>query len=341
MIGSIIILLLNQKGILEIPGLGTFKSEYSASNIQFATRTITPFTYQIEFSAKPTMGQTSDLQNYLVSEIGTSSEQALNYIETFVSEVNRALQTDRKYEIKDFGWLLLNIEGSTHFQMYQDFPYNLEAYGLKNLKAETVYSRAKVNPEREAPVIPLHPFDDEIPQAFEREVENKPVFKWASVAAVFIATIVSIGSVYLLSQQNFSSDSSMVVSKPMTQEATLVPVGKSAEETTINEPIAVTTSEALPEKKPTEVVINKAPETIKQSNTTFFVVAGSFQNESKSDKLHKTLLKKGFESDVLTKGDNGFIRVSIGKFTNKAEAISFLSTSQKDFDENLWVLTNP
>ena len=340
MIGSIIKLLLNQKGILEIPGLGTFKSEYAASNIQFATRTITPFTFQIEFSAKPTSGQDLELQNYLISEIGATSQQAENYIENFVSEVNRSLQNDRKFEIKDFGWLLLNIEGSIHFQMYQDFPYNLEAYGLKNLKAETVYSKAKVKPDREAPIIPLHPFDDEIPQSFERKTENKPAFKWASVAAVFIATIISLGSVYLLSQQNFSSDSSIVASKPLTQEATLVPVGKAAEETTVNKPVITTASVALPEKRVKEPRSTKVAADIKPISETFFVVAGSFQNEAKSDKLNKTLLKKGFQSEILSKNNTGFIRVSIGKFTNKIEAISYLSASQKDFDENLWILTN-
>jgi len=338
MIGSILKLLLNQKGTLEIPGLGTFKSEYAASNIQFATRTIAPFTFHIEFSAKPISGQALDIQQYLISEIGTTAQQAEKYIENFVSEVKRALQTDRKFEIKGFGWLLLNIEGSIHFQMYQDFPYNLEAYGLKNIKAETAYSKTKINPEREAPVIPLHPFDEEIQQVFERETESKPVFKWASVAAVFIATIVSIGSVYLLSQQNFTSDSTNGSSAPITQEATLVPVGKSVSESVSKEPAAVETviiaKNTMPQ--PTKSVTN---EVVVPESKVFFVVAGSFHDETKSGKLNSSLIRKGFKSDLLAKNENGFIRVSIGKFSNKSEAISFLSSSQKDFDEHLWVLS--
>ena len=339
MIGKIIKILLNQKRIVEIPGLGTFKSEYVASNIQFATRTITPFTFHIAFNGKLISGNAVELQQYLISEIGTSAQQAEKAIENFVTEAKRALQTDRKFEIKGFGWLLLNIEGSIHFQVYQDFPYNLEAYGLRNLKAETAYSKTKVNQEREAPVIPLHPFDEEIPQVYERQSENKPVFKWASVAAVFIATIVSIGSVYMLSQQNFSSDSANISSPPFTQEATLVPVGKLVEKSVSKKPLAVVKQTAISNNTTPEPIKSKANEEVISKSKIFFVVAGSFKDETKSSKLNKSLIKKGFVSDLLTKNENGFIRVSIGKFSKKTEAISFLTTSQKDFDENLWVVS--
>jgi nucleoid DNA-binding protein len=128
MIGSILRELINENSSVEIPGLGTFNTEYASASIQFATRGIAPSSLRIEFSQKPVSGKSNPLKSYLISNIGLNNEKADSILESFCQSVSKTLQTDKKAEIKGFGWLVVDIEGGVHFQMYPDFPYRLDSF---------------------------------------------------------------------------------------------------------------------------------------------------------------------------------------------------------------------
>jgi cell division septation protein DedD len=222
---------------------------------------------------------------------------------------------------------------------------------LSILSASSIYSKRKVELEREAPVIPLHPFDEEIREAKELPTQNgRNRFKWVSSAAIFVATIVSIGSVYFLSDQiNNKPENELIVR----QEAAIVPVhknelntqsitpSKASEIPAKNETIQneITTHSGLDTNPEKGIEIMPAAELISSSKSKYYVVAGSFLVNSKSKSLKQNLKSRGYKSDVLPKNENGMHRVVIGTFSDKVEAINLIKQHQDKFDEHLWVLT--
>ena len=340
MIGSILRELINENSSVEIPGLGTFHTEYASASIQFATRGIAPSSLRIEFSQKPVSGKSNPLKSYLISNIGLNHEKADSILESFCQSVSKTLQTDKKAEIKGFGWLVVDIEGGVHFQMYPDFPYRLDSFGLKQISAETAHFKSKTTPDRETPVIPLHPFDDEFPEVSELNGERKYNFKWAFVAAIFLATLVSFGSVYFLALNSEPSEILANQEKPVRQEATMVPVNK---DITQKEVLGENKSEALDiTEKKSEVATKpsavSAPAAVSVIEENYYVIAGSFQMSEKSIQLNLSLKSDGFQSEILSKNENGFIRVSAAKFKSKPEAIAFIESKKENLKENLWVL---
>jgi nucleoid DNA-binding protein/cell division protein FtsN len=336
MIGSILRELINENSSVEIPGLGTFNTEYASASIQFATRGIAPSSLRIEFSQKPVSGKSNPLKSYLISNIGLTHEKADSILESFCQSVSNALQSDKKAEIKGFGWLVVDIEGGVHFQMYPDFPYRLDSFGLKQIPAETAHFKSKTTPDRETPVIPLHPFDDEFPEVSELNGERKYNFKWAFVAAIFLATLVSFGSVYFLALNSEPSEILANQEKPVRQEAAMVPVNKDNEVLVEkkSEPLDIS-EKKLETENPVDV---SAPAVKSVIEENYYVIAGSFQMSEKSIKLNLSLKSDGFQSEILNKNENGFIRVSAAKFKSKPEAIAFIESKKENLKENLWVL---
>jgi len=339
MIGSILKLLLNRHSSLEVPGLGTFIAEYVAANLQFANKTIRHSDLQISFIPKSSSNQAGPLKSYLIDVIGLSKPKAEKIILEFNNEVKNGLEKNKKFEIKGLGWLTKDIENGINFEMYPDFTYNFDSYGLKVLQAETLYSKTKIDPTRETPVIPLHPFDEDLIATKELPGERKSGFKWASVAAVFIATVVSIGSVYLLSTQSTNSTVSLDAKVSTRQEATLVPVSRNEGEIVLKPE----TPKIKPELKAAanSFIENKAESISPKatlSSAHFLVVVGSFKDENRSLELGKNLKQKGFQSEVLERNPENFIRVSAGSFSTKPDALTFIGQIQADFTENLWIL---
>ena len=336
MIGSILRELINENSSVEIPGLGTFNTEYASASIQFATRGIAPSSLRIEFSQKPVSGKSNPLKSYLISNIGLTHEKADSILESFCQSVSKTLHTDKKAEIKGFGWLVVDIEGGVHFQMYPDFPYRLDSFGLKQIPAETAHFKSKSTPDRETPVIPLHPFDDEFPEVSELNGERKYNFKWAFVAAIFLATLVSFGSVYLLALNSEPSEILANQEKPVRQEAAMVPVNKDNEVLVEkkSEPLDIS-EKKLETENPVDV---SAPAVKSVIEENYYVIAGSFQMSEKSIQLNLSLKSDGFQSEILSKNENGFIRVSVAKFKSKPDAIAFIESKKENLKENLWVL---
>ena len=340
MIGRILNLILNKYGTIEIEGLGTFKSEYQPANLQFASRTIRPMGSRVEFNSKPGSGNGNILNDYLVVEMGLSADLAEKYVSNFILEAKQGLQTERNFNITGFGILEKDIEDGIHFKMHSDHLYSLDSYGLTTLPAETVYSKEKIEPKRETPVIPLRPFDEEISEVSELGAPNKREFKLSSVAAIFLATIVSLASVYFLSTQINSGNILSVKPEAVRQEATLVPVSENINPKIDNKADKKLATNLFPATKNAVKSQTLIAEIQKVTDHHYyFVVAGSFKIKDKSISLKESLTKRGFKSDILDKSDNGFIRVSAGKFESKADAVIFKDKAQKSFTENLWVLT--
>ena len=73
-------------------------------------------------------------------------------------------------------------------------------------------------------------------------------------------------------------------------------------------------------------------------NLNFFVVAGSFKNFQIADEAEKEWNGNGFQTSFHKAEDKGMMRVAIGQFQSKEDALAFLSKSQSSFNSQLWIL---
>jgi nucleoid DNA-binding protein len=331
--GRILLHLLQKNESVEVTGLGTFSSELLAASLQFASRTIVPSSLKIDFDARPTLAKSKTLENYLMSDLGLNEPLALNLIESFAKNAVHEISAFGRCEIPGLGVLLKDIEGHVFFKSENELSLLADSFGLPKLKVETIYSKQKLDSNnREVPVIPLHPFDDEIPEAREFEPKVPYRFRWLTAGAVVLATAISLSSIYFLNWQNQSGlAKNTTISIP--QEANLVPLrtgGKDDEKGRVKESNQIVA--------PNPVSAPHLPK-LEKAKSLYFVIAGSFRVKEKSTSLANDLKKKGFEATPLEVTPSGQYRVAMARFDEKEKAISFLKESQASFKEQLWVLT--
>jgi len=348
MIGRILQQILDKETKVAVPGLGVFFSTYLSSEIQFAAKSILPPSRQIEFNQRGKTEGENQLRDYLVNVLEVSVEQAEFYIHQFASEAQQKLNSERKFDIPQFGSLALDIEGNVVFLSNSTVQYNAESFGLTPVSAETVFSKTRQTIVREVPVIPLHPFDDEIVSTEEDARPGKRNIRWMGMAAAVTALLITLGSVFMLAK--FTDNDSLVAtstpSKP--QEAGIMPMTTvESSDKVSSEPSAPASVTEVPVVA-AEQVVEKVVEvksvkdtTLKVKRVMYFVIAGSFKEFPRVQKLSNQLQGKGYNISIHHIKDIDFTRLAIGGFPTKEEAIAFMTNAQKDFPEPLWVFTDP
>ena len=330
MIGLYLLQLLDRYPMVVIPGLGTFTSGHRQAELLFAERSILPPSRWIEFQKEE--GEAAfQLLPLVVQETQLASDALQAQLSHFVARWQHELETTGSLTIEGFGSLEKDMEGQLRFQYQPGLNLNLDAFGLPVLKAETVFARNHVPNEREVPVIPLHPFDDEIIQVKEEaESTTRPRFRPLAYAAVTAALALAFSGVFVLNRmaQPEMAGSMKVVEK---QEAALVPgVGSSKEEKIEAAPVAQAPKPEIPAHLPTEP--------IPAGPSQYFVIAGSFADPARAQVRREELRDLGFQVSLHENAAVHRTRVAIASFAGKAEALEFLKARQKDFTEQLWIL---
>jgi cell division septation protein DedD len=328
--GRILTHLIQQHGRLEVSGLGSFYGEYAGAALQFATRTIVPPSFRIDFDARPTTGRENHFISFLVAETGMNETMAKTFVEEFSRNAVASLASSGRFEISGMGTLLKDIEGHIIFKSGGEQSLPSESFGLGKLQAETVFSKTgAVN--KEAPVIPLHPFDEEIAEPIGNESGKRSGFRWFAAGGIAAAMIISAASVYFLSRQN-----GPVLSEIARQEANIVPLTSSS----FSKPsVKISEAPVSPKSAKAAALPNATAEVAaERTQYRFFVIAGSFKLESKSEKLSIGLKKKGFDAKVLPRTESGQHRVSMGVFDKKEKALEFLNIQKADTQDQLWIL---
>lgn len=332
MIGLFLLQLLDRYPAVVIPGLGTFTSGHRQAELLFAERSILPPARWIEFREEE--GDPAFNLLGLVAEQTQLGEHDLKgQVNRFSAEWIHQLQQNGSLQIEGFGSLERDIEGQLRFQYQPGANLNLDSYGLPVLKAETVFARNHVPGDREVPVIPLHPFDDEIVQVKEEgEMQRTPRFRPIAYAAVTAALALAFSGVFFLNKLAAPemAGTLKVVEK---QEAALVPgVGSSKAELPIQ--VEKPASKTTPEE-PRHLPADPIP----AGPTHYFVIAGSFSETGRAQVRREELRDLGFQVSLHENPSIQKTRVAIAQFSSKEEAIEFLGQQQKAFSEQLWVLS--
>jgi len=334
-LGRSLCVLLDRQPKVAVPGLGVFYASYKPAELQFAGKNILPPDRIFEFNQRAKIDQDTSLVNYISELENSSHEEASKQISDFVLSAKDSIRETKKFLIPAFGILALDVEGNIHFFPENNQVYYRDSFGLKPLSAETVFSKTRKLIEREVPIIPLHPFDTDKEEEGNSE-SPKRAFQWGAYATVLVAFIMALSGVYFLS--DVSSDLAVKSEEPVSrQEAGLVPTPSSEKTALVKE------QELASQPKVAEIVLPSEPIPIeekiesKSPEMTFYVIAGSFKEKIRLTRFSKKLMQKGYRTSSHSNVEKGLIRLAIGGFDSKDEAISFLHKSQNEFTDQLWV----
>ena len=333
MTGALIQNLLDFHEKVTIPGLGTFSTIYKPAALQFADRTIVPAEREVSFQLdlECTDGQ---LEALLQSRFGVEKDEAAAWVAGLGTHARNSILQTGKFTMPGFGSLVKDLAGDVHFKPLAEVRYGADYYGFTALSAPTVEHIVRGEIVRETPIIPLHPFDTEEKPSHQLKEEKRTGLLWAPYAAVFAALVVSASAIMFINGQR---NTDFVDNSHLVQEAGIVhvPISNSAEKPA--------SAKLVPQKsKASEPVVVEPAETkpvVPTQVHTFFVVAGSFKEPTRSAMRCKQLLEEGFMAEQLANQETGATRVTIGRFASKEEAVAFMQQSQPGFKENLWVYT--
>lgn len=331
MIGLVLRKAIAQKGHINVPGLGSFVASEVPAVLHFADRTVAPPQLHITFVAEESY-QVTQLTDILATDFGMDQAQVQAVVAPWVKQAIQSLEIAHRFDITGLGMLKTDVEGTIHFHPKTEENYEVESYGLPVLKAEMLATKRKRKYERETPVIPLHPYDS------KEKTNRKREFRWATVAAVFTALLVSFATVFYLSKEAVQDSQTLAKNNRELhpQKAELVP---SLPE---NPKAPANLSPSKNDSNPPKVLQESEP--VKslskpRAGSSFYVIAGSFRMEDKSREQKEKLSKSGYSCTIIYSEEKALNRISIGKFDSRAAALTFLTETQPRFEDQLWVLT--
>lgn len=316
-------------GIISLPGLGSFYSELEPAQIAFGEKSIFPASRLVRFESVDSSDSGKFVQ-LLISDFGLTQSQALEFVKNQADQLIHLLGQNSSVLINGFGMLHLNARGSLEFTPEAGIQFHSDSFGLPRLHAETLRSAIRQEVSREIPVIPLRPFDSTENTKAKGTSRKRSGIRWAAVAAVVAALAVSTTSIWYLAIQNPTSTSGTM--EPIAQEASILSVSKNVDPVAA-EPAPVETS-TLPksDKLATGSAVSSA------SKARYYVISGSFKQMEKSSSLQKRLILRGYDSRLLPNPERGITRVSLGQFSSKEAALTFIRQAQELFDEQLWIM---
>lgn len=332
-LGSVLNQLLNGNENVGLPGLGVFRAHYKSAELPFAEKSIFPPDKTIEFYPAETSEYDEVLPAYLTSQSGMSREVAYNTILEFTSKVKAELAQQPEAWIEGFGTLAKDYEGNVFFKPSESISYHFDSFGLKPLAAESLYSRNRQTIDREVPVIPLHPFDSGKETEPEEGRSGRGYLRWGAFGAVGAALILAVSGVFYLSKlpenggvtsNSITRQEAGLVSVPLPSQPEVLP-----EESVAESPVPM--AHSLPQELPAENSVTST------SAPSYYVIAGSFKEKERLAKIEAVLQKKGYQTSEHANEEKGMVRVAIGSFPDKEQALAFLHANQNQFSESLWV----
>lgn len=325
---SILTQALESMGSFSLPGLGSFTCETSPSRISFGEKAIFPPDLLIQFESNQQAGG-EKLADWLTQEWGFPKETSLHVIHNLAIKLLAELENAGKADLPGLGSFQKNPGGLVVFQPHAGEPLLSESFGLPRLNAETLQASVRHYVEKETPVIPLRPFDEQESVNYQGKRKNSGRFRWVAAAAVILALGASSASMWYLSRsENLEIAQNAAI---IPQPAAVVDISSSVEPVAISATVAPAPEPGVAEKKSVKT-------TVQTPKTQYFVIAGSFKLQEKSSRLQKNLVFKGYDANQLPNNELGTIRVSVAKFSSKEAALAFIRQAQELFDEQLWIL---
>jgi len=310
--GKVLQHLLQEDYSVCLPGIGNFFREDLPAEIQPGTAQIQPPAVVIGFNPKPVKSPVF-LRDRIMEVFSLSAEGAAQLENTFISEIREKLSSQRRFDLDDFGSLLADAEGNLQFvPEFQRFSGG-DHFGLKPVKASQLVVRRDSVYGKEAPVIPLRPFDS---------VSGKVRKSYSIYAAASISLLLAAGSLFWFhSNPSTGGQQASVISLMQTNAVTPAPAAG-----------------IQPASSVVAQLAEKSSAGAEASGNRFFVVAGSFKNSEVAEQAASEWNAKGYQTAKHLLEEKKMTRISIGTFDSKQQALEFMEQARPVFTASLWIL---
>ena len=333
-----------------VPDFGGFVANYRPAAINYNLNTFAPPSKDISFNRSLTNND-GLLIGHVSEKTGMSYVDARKWVAGRVKEWKRKLEKGRRVELSDIGEFRMGRDRNLIFEPAGTVNFLTDAYGLGEFRFATLEAYDK-NRRRTVAVV-----SREGKEAGDRRMRRVfiGVPAAAAVAALlFIGWNTNLGKQRLdLSSFNiFHKKAAVEVTAPATTavpEKTVVmhetsvstPAGETAAETALAEHIPTAQPEEKKEKAaPAQPAAEQpAPAAKVQSSGAYYVVAGSFRRQHNAEILKKRLEEAGLPVVILD-GPQGFIRVAVGSYSDRNEALAVLREQRKEAinGDGYWLL---
>lgn len=342
-----------------VPGLGAFIAQATSADIHPITHKFTAPGRTLGFNAQIKVND-----GLLAAEIsrneGVSFQEATGTIEEFVKSFNSALAVYKHYNLAEIGRFFYNVEGKLEFEPDYRVNFSSDSFGLTDFTFKPIerntFEMNKPTKHRDA---------KDLSSKEEQTVtgEKKKTNALAKVLFVLMPLLVLVGAAgfvrYSQNKDITMGGVSVFQSLGLKKEAatavvadtvttTEVAVQDTLSYTTEETPVEALAEMAEPEviEQPAEVKTaadNKAPsarvqhvESSDAVSGSYYVIIGSFKNESNADKLFARLTDSGKQVVKLPVDANGFYKVAAGSFQSLDEANKEMAGLEPAY-QGIWV----
>lgn len=336
---TIIRALLFRHDCVIIPGFGGFILNYVPAAIDKTTCLFHPPARRLSFNRNLNHND-GLLAGTLSRETGVSYTEAREQVDQYVAGIRDRLTKGEPVEIEQIGVFRANQEGGIQFEPDATTNYYLGSYGMEPFVCEPAAGfdvrRRVMNTGHRVPSagIPLR-------KILVRAAVAVPVL--IALIAIPLKTDI-LGTRFQKSTLNPLTKAEFEHNMAALDEG-LQPESMSATAQAVTEPAGDPSADmALPGSKPSAVSADRTdavvatPPQAEQAEAGYYLIAGSFRNETNARTMAARLASMGYEPRLL-EAPNGFIRVAAGGFPDIESAVV---EKQKlaPAVEGLWILSN-
>ena len=311
------LVVLNECVILR--GFGGFDSSYKHAEYDDQRRKILPPGKIIKFRAD-WIKDNGMLEAHISSSLDVSRDEASRIIDEYVEDLQQKLRSDGNLRLEGIGQFTLDNEQNIFFSSPDNVNFLADSFGLEVLEIE----QEAVTPEIPE-VVTTKPMEA-IP------INRRRYTGWyVVIGSLLLLILVSIliylsgarGVGFFSGKNNGTQESDMIIFGPKTR----------AEE----DPMTKKISKSLDEQTSVKEALSLDSEPVStEANAAYILVAGTFKSEKNAQKLCDRLKRQGFTASVITTGQ--LLRVTLGQFSNKKEALDELQRIKGQMEQPVWLM---
>lgn len=326
-----------------VPGFGKFVGQRKEAYV--VGDTVYPPSKKILFTLDP-HSFALDLATRIATAEGISEDQAAKALQEFVLGIHSKLAAGQSVTLEGIGTFTPGEEGKVVFEQ-NDFT---------NLLAESF----AMEPVALAAPVTKKTKETAVPTVVVTERRSNPLvwLWWTLFGAALVLIGVAVWWIFFRTDQLNSMQYTELESKQLlAQQDSLLRAQKAARQAdsleALQKQLVAPDSEMLakadtaannqqPVKQPENISeasnVNEAFEKQFSRSSQIYLIVGSFQQRNNAEQFKTKLAGEGYESEIIP-GENGFHRVTIGRFPNAPAAITVFDRFTKEYPSiDIWAL---
>jgi hypothetical protein len=314
--------LLQSNDCVIVPGFGAFIKHYESASVHPITHKFSPPTTIIGFNGSLRLNDNL-LQKHIAVGEQCEDQAALHQIQFFIHSLKQHINQFGFFEFEHLGRFFLNKEGLLQFESevsnyFSDDTFGLSEFIVKPIDRNT-YAMTTNHTKKSKEQL-----DGEVPK-------KSNALKVVLIAASVLVVLATAGFFVLLEQPNQSiAGINFKELLGLEDEKASVQVDSSALVEAVDS-TASTSSEYYSD----DASVSEDAST--SNNSNFYVVIGSFQNNTYAQNYSDKLNNKGLSTTVIS-GDNGYYRVAVDASADKKQALKKRKELIAQYGSSIWLV---